>query len=155
MSTQTRKVETGDIKELSKLFDAYRIFYKKETNLREAEKFLSERIQNRESQIFVAENNKKLVGFVQLYPIFSSTRMKRLWLLNDLFVDKAYRGQGVSVLLIDSVKQLCEQTSACGLILETEKTNIVGNTLYPKTGFVLDTEHHFYSWELITKSTCR
>ncbi len=145
---KVKKAEVNDIKELSKLFDDYRVFYEKKTDLKSAEKFLLERIQNNESQIFVVENNSNLAGFVQLYPIFSSTRMKRLWLLNDLFVDKKYRGQGVSVLLINRAKQLCEQTNACGLILETAKSNIVGNQLYPKTGFVLDTEHNFYSWDL-------
>lgn len=145
---KVKKAEVNDIKELSKLFDSYRVFYEKKTDLKSAEKFLLERIQNNESQIFVVENNSNLVGFVQLYPIFSSTRMRRLWLLNDLFVDEKHRGQGVSVLLINRAKKLCEQTNACGLILETAKSNIVGNQLYPKTGFVLDTEHNFYSWDL-------
>lgn len=143
----TRKVIITDIEKLSKLFDDYRIFYKNETDIRGSEKFLLERIQNNESEIFVAENNnKELVGFVQLYPIFSSTRMQKLWLLNDLFVNENYRGQGVSVLLINQAKDLCKETSACGLILETAKSNEVGNKLYPKTGFSLDIDHNYYTW---------
>jgi GNAT superfamily N-acetyltransferase len=82
-----------------------------------------------------------------LYPLFSSTRMKRLWLLNDLFVDKEYRGKGVSKQLIAAAKELCKQTNACGLVLETAKKNIVGNDLYPKVGFSLDKEHNYYSWD--------
>lgn len=144
----TRKVIITDIEKLSNLFDSYRIFYKKESDLQGSEKFLLERIQNKESEIFVAENHEnELVGFVQLYPIFSSTRMKRLWLLNDLFVNENYRGQGVSVLLINETKKLCKETNACGLILETAKSNEVGNKLYPKTGFLLDLEHNYYSWD--------
>ena len=144
----TRKIKREDIKDLSILFDNYRVFYEKESDIKGSEIFLLERIRNNESEIFIAENDKKeLVGFVQLYPIFSSTRMKKLWLLNDLFVDENYRGQGVSVLLIDEAKKLCKESYACGLILETAKSNVVGNKLYPKTGFSLDLEHNYYSWD--------
>ena len=144
----TRKATKSDIKNLSKLFDDYRIFYEKQSDLQSAENFLTERIQNQESEIFVTENDSnQIVGFVQLYPIFSSTRMQRLWLLNDLFVSQNYRGKGVSVQLIDEAKKLCIETNACGLVLETAKTNDIGNNLYPKTGFTLDTEHNYYSWD--------
>jgi len=143
-----RKATIGDIEKLSKLFDDYRIFYKKESDLAGSKKFLLERIKNKESEIFVTENSKnELIGFVQLYPIFSSTRMKKLWLLNDLFVSENYRGQGVSVSLIDEAKKLCKDSNACGLVLETAKSNEVGNNLYPKTGFSLDAEHNYYSWD--------
>ncbi len=145
---KTRKINTDDIRQLSRLFDNYRIFYGKESDLQGSEKFLNERIENKESKIFVAENEKnELIGFVQLYPIFSSTRMKRLWLLNDLFILDIYRGKGISVLLIEEAKKLCLETKACGLILETAKSNEIGNNLYPKMGFSLDMEHNYYSWD--------
>jgi GNAT superfamily N-acetyltransferase len=135
--TETRKVTIKDLELVVKLSDKQK-----------AEEFISERLKLNDSQIFVAEtDDKELVGFVQLYPIFSSTRMQRLWLLNDLFVAKDHRGKGVSKQLIECSKELCKQTNACGLILETAKTNIVGNQLYPKVGFLLDNEHNYYSWD--------
>jgi GNAT superfamily N-acetyltransferase len=143
-----RKINTKDIKNLSKLFDNYRVFYGKKSDLQGSERFLYERIKNNESEIFVAENNnEELVGFIQLYPIFSSTKMQKLWLLNDLFVEENQRGKGISVLLIEESKKLCIETNACGLILETAKSNEIGSKLYPKTGFSLDKEHNFYSWD--------
>ena len=36
-----------------------------------------ERFENKDSKIFVKEDSGILVGFVQLYPIFSSTKMQR------------------------------------------------------------------------------
>jgi len=144
-----RKATIEDIEQLSVLFDAYRVFYEKTSDIKQANAFLSERINNHESEIYVAENEeKKLVGFVQLYPIFSSTRMKRLWLLNDLFVDGHQRSKGVGIALIDKAKVLCKESDSCGMILETAKTNIIGNQLYPKTGFELDEEHNYYSWSV-------
>jgi len=151
----TRKATIEDLENLNLLFDAYRIFYKKESDLESSKEFLRERIENNESEIFIAtyydENSDtnsetKLIGFVQLYPTFSSTRLKRFWVLNDLFVDENFRGKGISVLLIDEAKKLAIQTKSAGLSLETAKNNIEGNNLYPKTEFELDTEHNFYYW---------
>jgi len=143
-----RTAQLADMDQLPALFDNYRIFYGKESDIDGATRFLSDRISRSESVIFVAETGEdKLAGFVQLYPVFSSTRMKRLWLLNDLFVDKNFRGQGISVELIERAKGLCKETNACGLILETAKTNAVGNSLYRKTDFILDKAHNYYSWD--------
>lgn len=141
-----RSAEMLDINPLAELFDGYRIFYNKDSDFSGAVSFLSDRIKNRDSEIFIAQEDKLLVGFVQLYPLYSSTRMKRLWLLNDLFVLSDFRGKGVSKLLIDRSKVLCIQSDSCGIILETAKSNAIGNQLYPSTGFELDIEHNYYSW---------
>lgn len=144
-----RKATIKDISQLSILFDAYRVFYEKVSDIKQAQLFLSERINNNESVIFVAEDvENKLTGFVQLYPLFSSTRMKRFWLLNDLFVQPAQRSKGISIALIDAAKELCRTSNSCGMMLETAKTNLIGNNLYPKTGFELDEEHNYYSWNI-------
>ncbi len=140
---------TKDLDELAILFDKYRVFYKKTSDVDAAKDFLRERMAANESVIFVSfDEANVMTGFTQLYPIFSSTRMKRLWLLNDLFVDADYRGKGFSIALIDKAKDLCKQTGACGLMLETAKSNEIGNNLYPRSGFVMDQEHNFYTWDV-------
>lgn len=142
-----RETRSWDIDQLTDLFDSYRVFYRKESDRAAARKYLLERIENGDSKIYVCENeDSNLTGFVQLYPLFSSTRMKKLWLLNDLFVDPKYRGQGVSVKLIDRAKELVKETNAHGMFLETEKTNEIGNTLYPRAGFTKNTSSNFYEW---------
>lgn len=140
--------QISDLNALVELFEEYRKFYKKRPNKQKAKLFLKERIEQKESALFVSTNNQnKLTGFLQLYPLFSSTQMEKMWLLNDLYVNPEYRQQGISVALINKAKQHSKKTKACGLLLETAKTNIIGNTLYIKTKFVLDTEHNYYFWE--------
>ena len=143
-----RKGTINDLEELVLLFDDYRVFYKMPSDIECARTFLSNRILQNESEILVAEFENKLIGFVQLYPLFSSTRMKKLWLLNDLFVNPKYRNKGISIALIEEAKKLCINTNACGMMLETAKSNIVGNNLYPKTGFELDKDHNYYEWSV-------
>lgn len=132
--------------QLADLFDAYRVFYKKTSDKEGAKAFLKERITQKESIIYVVEESGQLLGFTQLYPLFSSTRMQRLWLLNDLFVQVDQRGKGISKMLINKSKALARATQASGVSLETGKDNTVGNQLYPATDFVLDTEHNYYFW---------
>lgn len=142
----TRKATIQDLPQLVGLFDQYRVFYHKESDIPAAENFLKERIENKDSEIFVAEENGNLVGFVQLYPIFSSTRMKRYWLLNDLYVNENHRGKGYSKELIEEAKELAKSTDACGVLLETGKSNEIGNQLYPACGFELYDSVNFYEW---------
>ena len=141
-----RKAKKSDLDQLSKLFNSYRMFYGKESNIDIAKKFLESRLINKDSKIFICEVNNILTGFIQLYPLFSSTRVSKYWLLNDLFVDREYRGKGYSKILIDKAKELVKQSNACGMMLETEKSNKIGNNLYPKTGFKINELCNFYEW---------
>ncbi|WP_288446545.1 GNAT family N-acetyltransferase [uncultured Chryseobacterium sp.] len=142
----TRKAILSDLPELAELFDQYRVFYHKTTDIPAATNFLQERLENKDSEIFVAEENGALTGFVQLYPIFSSTRMQRYWLLNDLYVNKDHRGKGYSKELIEKAKELCRSSKACGILLETGKNNDIGNQLYPSCGFGRYDSVNFYEW---------
>jgi len=148
MKNNTRKATIDDLSQLAQLFDEYRMFYHKTSDISGAEQFISERLENGDSEIFVVEEDGKLGGFVQLYPLFSSTRMKRYWLLNDLFVNSEYRGKGFSKALIDEAKELCRTSNSCGMYLETSKENTIGNQLYPSAGFKKYDEVNFYEWEV-------
>jgi ribosomal protein S18 acetylase RimI-like enzyme len=146
--TTIRQANHSDIDQLTSLFDQYRVFYGKASDQSSARAFLEQRLTNADSVIFVAAEGSTLKGFTQLYPLFSSVRMKKLWLLNDLYVHEKHRGQGLSVALIDEAKKLCRESGACGISLETAKSNEIGNNLYPKVGFKLNDGHNFYDWSV-------
>jgi len=142
-----RKCREEDIAQLAVLFDQYRVFYKMGSDLEGVKAFLYALLIKNASTIFISVNRSDIItGFVQLYPLYSSTRMKPLLLLNDLFVSPDYRGKGISKLLIEAVKQYCVEVSSCALILETAKNNIAANRLYKSTSFMLDEEHNYYEW---------
>ncbi|MFT6166831.1 MAG: GNAT superfamily N-acetyltransferase [Vicingaceae bacterium] len=148
-----KKATAEDIDKLVFLFEQYRAFYNKPANTEASKAFLVNRIINRESEIYIGElEDKTLAGFVQLYPYFSSINLRRLWLLNDLFVHPKHRGKGISVQLIKRAQQLATETNAYALMLETGKDNDIGNKLYPKTGFKLYDDVNFYEWRNPTVS---
>lgn len=142
-----RQALSADLEQIAALFDLYRVWYDRESDQVAAKDFIKARLGNKDSEIIVADENGTLVGFTQLYPQFSSIRMKRSWLLNDLYVLETHRRLGVSKELISAAKQLAKDTGAAGLLLETDKTNMIGNKLYPEVGFELYNHANFYWWE--------
>lgn len=135
-----------DLKHVVPLFDLYRQFYEQKSDLPGAEKFLKDRILNDESVIILALDEQKNLGmgFVQLYPVFSSVSMRRVWILNDLYVDSFYRRQGVAEALIKKTKEFAHGDHAKGIQLETQSSNVQARRLYDKTGFVKDDDHFYY-----------
>jgi GNAT superfamily N-acetyltransferase len=142
------QVTLEHLDDLIPLFDAYRVWYNKPSNVLKTRQFLTERILQHESIIFlVYTEGGQAAGFTQLYPVYSSVRLGRMWLLNDLFVAEEHRGNGFSIALIERAKDMARKTGAVGVVLETDKTNDVGNKLYPRTGFELSNKtQNYYGW---------
>ena len=139
-----RKATIEDITVLSVLFDRYRVFYKQDTDIEAAKKFLTERMQQNESVIFVVVLDNLIVGFTQLYPIFSSIGMKRAWLLNDLFVSEEARGSGAADALLKTAQQLGADTSSCWMLLQTSITNHRAQKVYERNGWKKDNAYYSY-----------
>jgi ribosomal protein S18 acetylase RimI-like enzyme len=132
------RVTSDNIQSIVHLFDEYRKFYGRPSNPEEGRLFLIERLNKDESVILLALDGEEAVGFVQLYPSFSSEWVKRLWILNDLFVVPQARRRGVGQMLLEESRQLARETGARGLILETGKDNGAAQRLYEKAGWKRD-----------------
>ena len=143
-----RKAVIDDIDRLSVLFDQYRIFYKQTPNLAGAKQFLTERIKQKESVIFVAVLDKIMVGFTQLYPVFSSVGMKSAWLLNDLFVAEEARGSGAADALLKAARDMGADTSSSWLLLQTATTNHRAQRVYERNGWERDYDYYSYYFRL-------
>ena len=140
MADTIRQAGPEDVEAVAPLFDAYRQFYEQPSDPALARAFIGERLARGESVIFLAERDGRGVGFVQLYPLFSSTarRPRRLWLLNVLYVAPEARQGGVGRALMRRARQLAEETGAVGLELATARTNTIGQQLYESEGYRLD-----------------
>ncbi len=117
------------------LFNQYRIFYKQFSDIGMAKAFIEARLANNESIIFVAMSGDEPVGFTQLYPKYSSAKLSKNWILNDLFVAMAYRKQGVAKKLIDAAMDFAKKQGSTFLQLETGVDNYPAQSLYEAIGF--------------------
>ena len=140
-----RPATLADLVPLADLFDGYRRFYEGPADIDGAGRFLRARLEARDSVIFVAEQDGRLVGFTQLYPSFSSLSMRRVWILNDLFVAPERRRGGVGGALMAQAEAFARDDGAKGLVLATQKTNARAKALYASRGWQLDEafDHHF------------
>jgi ribosomal protein S18 acetylase RimI-like enzyme len=140
-----RYATPDDLEILVPLFDAYRVFYEQPSDFRIARNFLQERLQLRESVILAAITcSGEAVGFVQLYPSFSSVAARRIWILNDLYVATKARGSGASRALMNAAKAHARFTGAARITLSTAITNKRAQRLYESLGYVRDEQYFTY-----------
>ena len=141
---RTVRAELDDLDALVPLFEGYREFYGQRSDPDGARAFLAERFKRGESVIFLAVVDGAIVGFTQLYPLFSSVSMKRLWLLNDLFVSADARKSGAGRALLERAERWAAETGAKGLTLSTQITNASAQRLYEACGWTRDDEFVHY-----------
>ena len=129
--------ELNDLESLAEIFNAYRVFYHQEPNIDLARKFIHERITQKDSKIFIKKDElNNILGFIQLYPTFSSVSAGKAWILNDLYVHEVNRRQGIAEELMQHVIQFGQNTNAKYLALETHFDNVPAQTLYKNMGFI-------------------
>lgn len=133
------------------LFNQYRVFYKQPSDLQAAKDFIDERLSAAESVIYVAIDPelKMPVGFTQLYPKYSSVRLIKNWLLNDLYVADSARKQGVGELLLQTAIDFAKSQDARFVHLSTATDNYTAQRLYERIGFIREApETDFYDYKI-------
>lgn len=140
----------ADVELIVPLFDGYRQFYGQPSNPVAARDYLAERLSRDESVIFLAlldQNGSRWpAGFTQLYPLFSSVSLRRVWVLNDLFIAPFARGNGVARALLTRAQEYGIETNAVRLTLQTAVDNTPAQKVYEALGWRRD--QRFYTYTL-------
>ncbi|MBP1556757.1 MAG: GNAT family N-acetyltransferase [Oscillospiraceae bacterium] len=140
-----READINDLTQVIKIVMKYREFYGvNEQDKAAVTQFIKARMENEQSKIFIAEEAGEVVGFIQLYPSYSTVSLKPQWILNDFFVDPVCREKGCGRKLMDFVKDYFSD-KAKGFILVTDKTNHTANSFYDKNGWETG-EYDFYTF---------
>ena len=143
------KAESYHIEQVGKLFDLYRQFYKYESNLFESTNYIKDRINNKESTIFIAFNdNNEAIGFVQLYETFGSLDLGKIIIRYDLYVKKDRRKNKIGRQLMLRSHEYAKKINAKRIQLSTATNNFIGQSLYESLGYVKDTDFYTYDLEL-------
>jgi GNAT superfamily N-acetyltransferase len=144
-----RQATISDLDLLVPMFDAYRQFYRKPSDLDFARRFLLERFQHNQSIVFIGEfANGSAVGFTQLFPSYSSASGARILILNDLFVRPEARRRKVGSMLLAAAAAYGRAVGAVRLTLSTEVTNLGAQSLYEAEGWIRQEEFFTYSLAL-------
>ncbi|MAM00357.1 MAG: GNAT family N-acetyltransferase [Alteromonadaceae bacterium] len=133
-----QQASLADVKCVAELFDEYRQFYGQASNVPAARDFLLARASQGESVIFVAKAAERAMGFVQLFPAFSSVSLARTFILNDLYTRPEGRRGGVATRLLQAAENYAKAVGAIRLTLSTALTNEPAQALYRASGWDQD-----------------
>ncbi|BCL76314.1 N-acetyltransferase [Jeongeupia sp. HS-3] len=147
-SCGVRHAGLDDLDALAPLFDAYRVFYRQQSDLALARDYLRQRLMRHESVLLLAELDGKPAGLIQLYPMFCSIVAEPIWVLNDLYVADAARGRGVARALMTKACDHARASGAARIELSTAHGNRTAQALYESLGYELDTVYRYYSLSL-------
>ena len=122
---------------LTPMFIKYREFFGELALPDSSRKFLENRLKRKESVIYMAlaDEEDRLLGYCQLYPSFSSLSLKRVWILNDIYVAGDARRQLVADRLLQTAKQMARDSKAVRMRAATLKGNDTARRLYESIGF--------------------
>ncbi len=139
------RASQDNLKQVVTLFDQYRIFYKMPSDIAAAEKFIRQRLVKQDSLIFLAFKQSFAVGFMQIYPSFSSVAMLPIWILNDLFVCSSARQSGCAKKMMMYLQDRAKRDGIFSIKLATENTNHNAKALYRGLGYQLNQNYSHYS----------
>lgn len=143
---KTRRANIKDLEKIAPMFDAYRQFYEQEPNLEFAKEFISARLNNNESIIFIVEDKmQNLLGFCQIYPSFCSVIGAPIYVLYDLFVSPNARKSGLGKMLLEQAREHAKENNIPRMDLTTAKANLNAQSLYESLGWVRDEIFYAYS----------
>lgn len=132
---EIRRALPADLPSLAPMFDRYRQFYGQPSDPDRARRYLAERFEREESVVFMAFEATRALGFVQLYPGFSSVRAARTFVLNDLYVEADARRGGTGRGLVAAAVAHARAAGAAGLSLQTGVANQAAQRLYESLGW--------------------
>lgn len=137
------EAKSSDLEQLTILFEKYRKFYNQSAPAHNCKKFLEEIINTQGCKIYMAfireQTNDshflRAVGFINCFPYFSSSQVKKNWILKDLFVEPEYRKIGIGNKLIQKAKKLAIDSNSTGVMISTKKEYQEAKKLYLSEGF--------------------
>ena len=148
-SLTVRQTTIEDLELLVPLFDGYRQFYKKASDLSAVRDFLRDRFEHQQSVIFIAEAaDGNPVGFTQLFPSFSSVSVARIFVLNDLYVASQARRLGAGGALLRAAADYARSVGAVYLSLSTAVDNEAAQALYRAEGWQRDDDYFVFNLSL-------
>ena len=98
-----------------------------------AEAELNSLIASSQSHLYALEYDEKIIGMVTLC-IYQCPTGRKAW-IEDVVVDRNFRGKGYGKLMIQQVMEQCRKRGEVTLMLTSRPSRVVANQLYQSLGF--------------------
>jgi GNAT superfamily N-acetyltransferase len=111
------------------------VFYKSPSpSIEKLQSLIQMLLEGREGIQFVAESDGRIVGFTTLYFTYSTTRVNKIVMMNDLYVIEEMRGKGVAGKLFEACSTYTNDNDYAAMVWETAKDNKRAQRFYEKMG---------------------
>jgi GNAT superfamily N-acetyltransferase len=90
---------------------------------------------NPHCHVFFAVDGDQPVGIANCFQGYSTFNARPVINIHDLFVEEAYRGQGVGLELLKAVEQFGREINCCRITLEVHDENDRARSVYSQYGF--------------------
>jgi GNAT superfamily N-acetyltransferase len=135
MDITVQRATRSDVEALLPLVRAYRVFYGQTPDAASERRFIGKHLRDATSTIFFASDGSRVLGFVQIFEVWSTVRLAPVLILEDLFVEPDSRGQGIARALIDAAIAFAREVGAAGMFLETAASNERAQQVYERAGW--------------------
>jgi GNAT superfamily N-acetyltransferase len=146
MQAVIRKATSSDLEGLIPMFDAYRSFFAGDSPSGSRE-FLTQRLRQGDGIFLMAFSGERAVGFLTLYPLFSSWHARRIWFLSDLYVRDDFRNSGIGKQLVEQAKRYARDCDSRSIMVEIPHREPHLVKFYENLQFMRDrdfTLHRYY-----------
>lgn len=134
LKIQIRKVEKQD------LDFVYKAICELESEVLDFEVFemiFNENISNQKNLYLIAENGNEGLGFVSFHTQNLLHHCGLVGEIQEFFIHKKYRGQGVGRLLINEILDFAEKNDLKSIEVTTNKKRVENVAIYENLGFTL------------------
>ncbi len=97
--------------------------------------FYQNYIQDNTKFLYLAEDNKEIIGYIYGYFNKDVTTNDKVAYLDALFIDSNYRHQGIANKLIDEFKKWTKENNCTSMEVNVCSNNIKAKNLYIKNNF--------------------
>ena len=91
---------------------------------------------NRLGYVWLIQSDSQSVGYVVVTLAFSMEYGGRSAVLDDLFIQKPFRGAGLGSAVMAEIRTFCESLEIRAVHVEVAMDNVAGQTVYRRVGFV-------------------
>ena len=145
MGVTISRAAIADLEDLLPLIAAYRAFYQQRADERGERTFATEHLARGTSVVFLVRDARgRALGFVQLFPAFSTVYLGPSLILEDLYVDPSARRGGIATQLLQRAMEYAREVGATGMFLETAMDNVSAQKVYEAAGWTR--EGRFYKY---------
>jgi GNAT superfamily N-acetyltransferase len=136
MDVRTEPIAEGQFETVLPMIAAYQGFYEADDIRADRNRDFFRRFiaPSGDGMLIGAWRGEELVGYACLYWHFSSTKAVETVLMNDLYVSREARGEGVGRALIEAAAEIGRERGAPILEWSTAPDNRTAQRLYDSTG---------------------